>query len=61
MGDGAGDVAFVKHTTTEEVVATPGYGVVGDYEYLCRDGTRVGKTRHLYQDITVSWLVFIFP
>jgi len=44
MGDGKGDVAFVKHTTTQEVVDTGGYGVVEDYEYLCKDGTRKGKT-----------------
>ena len=44
MGDGKGDVAFVKHTTTQEVVATGQYGVVDDYEYLCRDGTRKSKT-----------------
>ena len=44
MGDGAGDVAFVKHTTTQEVVDAGGYGVVGDYEYLCKDGTRKSKT-----------------
>ena len=44
MGDGKGDVAFVKHTTTQEVVAAGGYGVVDDYEYLCRDGTRISKT-----------------
>ena len=32
MGDNVGDVAFVKHTTTQEVVATGRYGVVEDYE-----------------------------
>ena len=44
MGDKAGDVAFVKHTTTQEVVATGKYGVEGDYEYLCKDGSRKSKT-----------------
>ena len=44
MGDGVGDVAFVKHTTTQEVVDSGGYGKVEDYEYLCKDGTREGKT-----------------
>ena len=44
MGDGVGDVAFVKHTTTQEVVDAGGYGQVEDYEYLCRDGTRKSKT-----------------
>ena len=43
MGDGAGDVAFVKHTTTQEVVDAGGYGVVADYEYLCKNGTRQSK------------------
>ncbi|XP_020628634.1 melanotransferrin-like isoform X1 [Orbicella faveolata] len=41
MGDGKGDVAFVKHTTTQEVVDDGGYGKVDDYEYLCRNGTRI--------------------
>lgn len=44
MGDGKGDVAFVKFTTTQEVVDGGGYGKVGDYEYLCKDGGRKGKT-----------------
>ena len=44
MGDGKGDVAFVKHTTTQEVVALGQYGKVDDYEYLCRNGTRISKT-----------------
>lgn len=44
MGDGKGDVAFVKHTTTQEVVKSGGYGNLGDYEYLCKDGTRKRKT-----------------
>jgi len=44
MGDGKGDVAFVKHTTTQEVVDTGGYGALEDYEYICKDGTRKGKT-----------------
>jgi len=48
MGDGKGDVAFVKHTTTQEVVHTGGYGEIEDYEYLCKDGTRKGKT-HIRQ------------
>jgi len=43
MGDGKGDVAFVKHTTTQEVVDDGGYGKVDDYEYLCRNGTRISK------------------
>ena len=59
MGDGVGDVAFVKHTTTQEVVDGGGYGKVGDYEYLCKDGTRKGKT--LMSRYTVSWLVSMLP
>ena len=43
MGDGVGDVAFVKHTTTQEVVDAGGYGVLTDYEYLCTDGSRKSK------------------
>ena len=35
MADGAGDVAFVKHTTTAEVIADGQYGSLNDYEYLC--------------------------
>ena len=44
MADGAGDVAFVKHTTTAEVLADGQYGSLNDYEYLCKDGRRMGKT-----------------
>ena len=37
MMAGAGDVAFVKHTTVGDV------GVdANQYEYLCKDGTRSG-------------------
>ncbi|XP_058494072.1 melanotransferrin [Solea solea] len=51
--DGAGDVAFIKHTTVTE--NTDGHGqdlaVSADYELLCRDGTRLPisqwKTCHL--------------
>ena len=43
MGDGKGDVAFVKQTTAQEVVDKGGYGNQADYEYLCKDGTRKGK------------------
>ena len=41
MFDGAGDVAFVKHTTTSGETSK-GYGSDDDYEYLCKDGTRKG-------------------
>ena len=44
MGDKEGDVAFVKYTTTQEMVDAGGYGAVEDYEYLCKDGTRKSKT-----------------
>ena len=37
MMDGAGDVAFVKHTTVGESGAD-----ASQYEYLCKDGTRSG-------------------
>lgn len=45
MAHGKGDVAFVKHATTKEVVTKdPGkYGAVSDYQYLCKDGTRKGR------------------
>lgn len=45
MADGKGDVSFAKHTTTEEVVDTGGYGNVNDYQYLCKDGSRKGNLR----------------
>ena len=37
MMDGAGDVAFVKHTTVGDVGAN-----ASQYEYLCKDGRRSG-------------------
>ena len=43
MAENGGDVAFVKHTTVEEVVAQGGYGTVSDYQYLCKDNSRKGK------------------
>ena len=45
MAERKGDVAFVKHTTVDEVVtpAKGGYGKVSDYQYLCKDNTRKGK------------------
>ncbi|CAH3029437.1 unnamed protein product [Porites evermanni] len=48
MADGKGDVAFVKHATTKEVVTKdPGkYGAVSDYQYLCKDGTRKDIGQH---------------
>ena len=45
MADGKGDVAFVKHTTTKEVVDKGGYGTVADYQYLCKEGGREGKAQ----------------
>ena len=44
MADGKGDVAFAKHTTTEEVVKLGNRGGVSDYQYLCKDGSRKGET-----------------
>ena len=44
MADGKGDVAFAKYTTTEEVVKEGNHGNVADYQYLCKDGSRKGKT-----------------
>lgn len=38
MNDGAGDVAFVKHLTTKEVVGNNTSG----YKYLCTNGKSVG-------------------
>ena len=43
MAENRGDVAFVKHTTVEEVVAQGGYGTVSDYQYLCKDNSRKSK------------------
>lgn len=43
MADGTGDVGFVKHTTTNEVLALGEGGSKDDYEYLCKDGTRKGN------------------
>lgn len=43
MADGTGDVGFVKHTTTNEVLALGEGGSQDDYEYLCKDGTRKGN------------------
>ena len=37
MMAGAGDVAFVKHTTVGDVGAD-----ASEYEYLCKDGGRMG-------------------
>ena len=45
MAEGKGDVAFVKHKTTQKVVDKRGHGKWADYEYLCRDGDRKGKTQ----------------
>ena len=41
MFAGAGDVAFVKHTTTSGMTSGE-YGNDDDYEYLCKDGNRKG-------------------
>lgn len=46
MAENGGDVAFVKHTTVEEVVAQGGYGNVSDYQYLCKDNTRKEIGQH---------------
>ena len=45
MGDGIGDVAFVKHSTPELVTKNePGkYGAVGNYSLLCKNGSMEGK------------------
>ena len=42
MSAGAGDVAFVMDTTTQEMVDQGGQGSIGDYEYLCAMGSRSG-------------------
>ncbi|XP_015772337.1 PREDICTED: melanotransferrin-like [Acropora digitifera] len=43
MMDGAGDVAFVKHTTVGDVGAD-----ASQYEYLCKDGTRDASWEKCY-------------
>ena len=43
MADRRGDVAFVKHTTVQEVVELGKHGKTSDYQYLCKDNTRKGK------------------
>ena len=47
MADGAGDVAFVKHTTTKEMTDKGSYGNMSDYQYLCDDGSRKGERNHV--------------
>ena len=47
MAAGQGDVAFVKHTTLQEVVDKNPKWNVSDYQhyqYLCKDGTREGRS-----------------
>ncbi|XP_074616634.1 melanotransferrin-like [Acropora palmata] len=46
MAKNGGDVAFVKHTTVEEVVAQGHYGNVSDYQYLCKDNSRKDIGQH---------------
>jgi hypothetical protein len=44
MADKQGDVAFVKHVTTGEVLEyTSKYGTISDYKYICPDGTIKGN------------------
>ena len=45
MGDGKGEVAFVKHDTPTLVIKNnPGkYGDVGNYSLLCKNGSMEGK------------------
>ena len=43
MNDGRGDVAFVKHTTAQEFADANAGASTGDYQYLCKDGTRKGE------------------
>ncbi|XP_067053784.1 melanotransferrin-like [Acropora muricata] len=46
MAENGGDVAFVKHTTVEEVVGLGGYGKASDYQYLCKDNSRKEIGQH---------------
>ena len=39
MDDDVGVVAFVKHTTVRDNTK----GMISDYEYLCKDGKRMGR------------------
>ena len=44
LAEGGGDVAFVKHTTVEEMVKRyPKYGNMSDYRYLCPNGGTKGE------------------
>ena len=45
MAEKKGDVAFVKHTTAQEVVDKGGHGKLAEYAYLCKDGTTKGKNQ----------------
>ncbi|XP_067053786.1 melanotransferrin-like [Acropora muricata] len=50
MADKRGDVAFVKHTTVQEVVELGKHGKTSDYQYLCKDNTRkeIGKHKECH-------------
>ncbi|XP_031569160.1 melanotransferrin-like [Actinia tenebrosa] len=52
MADKKGDVAFVKHVTTAEVLnyASAKYGKMSDYKYICPDGTTKVVTQEAYED-----------
>ena len=45
MGDGKGEVAFVKHSTPALVIKNNPrkYGAVGNYSLLCNNGSMEGK------------------
>ena len=44
MAAGQGDVAFVKHTTLQEAADKWNASDYHHYQYLCKDGTREGKS-----------------
>ena len=44
MAAGQGDVAFIKHTTLQEVADKWNVSDYHHYQYLCKDGTREGRS-----------------
>lgn len=54
MYEGVGDVAFIKHLTTGEMVDEGIYGNLSDYVYLCTDNTRKAVTKDSYKSCNIA-------